>query len=148
MTEPRHDQVFRRLYGRLSGYAREHGGRCTYAALEGDPGSGLPSLIYIRPEHAGRVERSLVRGAPDLVVEVSAPPDKTVDAGRKRSLYEKQGVGEYWLVDLGTDRIEVHRRAEGGFEPAATAGREGSLETPLLPGLSLSVDEILGPPEG
>jgi len=43
-----------------------------------------------------------------LVVEVS---DTSIDfdRGRKRRLYASHGIAEYWILDLGAGRLEIHR---------------------------------------
>ena len=62
-------------------------------------------------------------------------------------VYERFGVPEYWYVDLDADRVEIHRLTERRFGPPTLLVRTDRLESPLLPGWSLSVDEVLGPPE-
>ncbi len=43
---------------------------------------------------------------PLLVVEVLSPSTASIDRGRKRSLYQRAGVPEYWIVDLDARCIE------------------------------------------
>ncbi|MCC7179646.1 MAG: Uma2 family endonuclease [Acidobacteria bacterium] len=53
---------------------------------------------------------------------------------------------EYWLVDPLKNRIRVYRRgAEGSFPLVLDLSREtgGVLTTPVLPGLSVEVAEVL-----
>lgn len=52
-------------------------------------------LIVARPEHVDRAERRFVR-SPDVVVEVSSPPTRRLELTRKRGLYERFWVEEYW----------------------------------------------------
>lgn len=53
------------------------------------------------------------RGAPDWVVEVTSPASAGQDHIVKRSVYERAGVREYWLVHP-VDRIVTVYRLEGG----------------------------------
>ncbi|MDQ0339906.1 Uma2 family endonuclease [Caldalkalibacillus uzonensis] len=39
-----------------------------------------------------------VKGAPDLIIEVTSPSTAANDYIRKRKLYEQHGVKEYWVV--------------------------------------------------
>lgn len=70
----------------------------------------LPSGDVVQPdaffltneesERATSVDR--VHGAPSFAVEVLSPGSIKHDAIRKRNLYEKNGVREYWIVDPKT----------------------------------------------
>ena len=59
-----------------------------------------------------------VYGAPDLVVEVLSPSTAAKDRGRKRAVYERCGVKEYWLVSPEAKSIEQYLLQEGRFELA------------------------------
>jgi len=60
-----------------------------------------------------------------LLVEVSDSTLET-DLGRKADLYARAGVPEYWVVDLGEDRVLLHAspRADG-------SGYDGQLDVPF-----------------
>jgi len=50
-----------------------------------------------------------VHGAPDLVVEVLSPGTMYNDKFRKKMVYAKCGVREYWIVSPGDKSVEVYR---------------------------------------
>jgi Uma2 family endonuclease len=100
-----------------------------------------------RPENLGRVEKRFVRSAPDLVIEVSSPSTRRLELVRKRDLYERFGVPEYWFVDLDAERVEVYRLGHGGYGRPTLWGRGDTLETPQAPGFALTVQDLLGAPE-
>ena len=106
-----------------------------------------PDVLFVTAEHLERVERPFVRSAPDIVVEVSSPSTRRLELIRKRELYERFEVPEYWYVDLDADRVEIHRLTEGRYAIPTLLGRGHRLETDRLPGFALVVDEVLGPPE-
>ena len=70
--------------------------------------------------------------APSLVVEVTSRSTRGEDLRTKRSLYERIGVGEYFLFDPYGEyldpKLQGYRLQGGRYEPIAP-GREGSLES-------------------
>lgn len=54
-----------------------------------------------------------IHGAPDLVVEVLSKTSAQRDKGRKREIYGKAGVKEYWIVDTWGKYIEVYYNQNG-----------------------------------
>jgi Uma2 family endonuclease len=48
----------------------------------------------------------------EIVVEV-ADTSLRLDRGRKLQLYAREGIPEYWIVNLGEDCVEVRRRPVG-----------------------------------
>ena len=78
-----------------------------------------------------------------LVVEVS---DTTLgfDRSRKRELYARAGIQEYWIVNLLDCRVEVHRFPESGdYKYTATVDSSGTLTTLAAGQEPVSVTELL-----
>src|SRR5688572_31228174 len=67
-----------------------------------------------------------LRAVPDLVVEVLSPSTEHRDRGEKKSIYARNGVREYWLVDA-TRRIVVTHRGDGSAFAEAVVLTEGDL---------------------
>ena len=146
----RHQRVVIRLAARLFNYAEASGGEVFPAPTDvffSDDNVVEPDVLFVRAEHAEKLERRFVRSAPDLVVEVSSPSTRRLELVRKRELYERFGVPEYWYVDLELDRVEVYTLAEGTYGPPRILGRADVLASPQVPGFALSIEELLGPPE-
>jgi len=61
-----------------------------------------PDLIVILKENFSIIKENGIYGAPDLVVEILSPGTKNFDLVRKKRIYEKSGVKEYWIVDPAT----------------------------------------------
>jgi Uma2 family endonuclease len=77
-----------------------------------------------------------------LVIDVS---DTTLahDLRRKMALYARQGIKEYWVVDLVNRRLHVFRsRADAGYEQASSIDRPGALEITALPGTSVDLSSL------
>src|SRR5437588_6914675 len=139
----RHQQIALRLGAELHNYTKEHGGAAVMAPVGvylDDKNFVEPDVLFLRADHLDRVQGAYVRAAPDLVIEVSSPSTRKRDVTKKRELYARFGVPEYWFVDLDADRVEVYRLAGDRFEGPAMVGRDGIFEPPGMPGFSLSVD--------
>ncbi|MGH8904327.1 MAG: Uma2 family endonuclease [Egibacteraceae bacterium] len=104
-----------------------------------------PDVLFVRPEHSDRIEDKFVRSAPDIVVEVSSPSTRHLELVRKRDLYERHGVPEYWHIDLDADSVQVSRLDRGRYSHPETLTRRDKLTSPLLPGFAVAIDELLGP---
>jgi Uma2 family endonuclease len=146
----RHQQAVMTLAGELYQYAKAHGGTVFPAPTDvffSDVNVVGPDVLFIRPDHEERVEKRFVRSAPDVVVEVSSPSTRRLELVRKRELYERFGVPEYWYVDLDAERVEVYTLGEGGYGSPRILVRGDILESPQVPGFTLGLDEMLGTPE-
>ena len=65
----RHQRVVATLVARLYAYAEAHGGQVLPAPTDvffSDTNVVEPDVIYIRPEHLERMEKTFIRSAPDL----------------------------------------------------------------------------------
>lgn len=71
-------------------------------------------LLRVLPERGGRTsnERGFVRGAPELIIEVSKAT-RYVDLGPKLADYEQAGVLEYVVRALDPDEVFLFRQEQG-----------------------------------
>lgn len=84
-----------------------------------------PDVIVVLKSSAAVVEDfGHVHGTPDILVEILSPSNREHDLVKKRTLYEKFGVKEYWVVDPETkvalvfawhDGVFVQVGSESGF---------------------------------
>jgi len=107
-----------------------------------------PDLLYISHERVQVLTSQHVRGAPDLAVEILSPGTRKTDEVTKRQVYERFGVGEYWVIDPERETITVYRRVQGAFVRVAELSAEHAdmLTTPLLPGFSVMLAEVFESP--
>jgi Uma2 family endonuclease len=102
-----------------------------------------PDVVFVATSDAGIVTASNLQGSPTLVVEVVSDP--RTDRVRKRDLYARHGVPEYWIVDPDADRVEIYR-LEGSAYPKPSILEPGeALASPSLPRLSIDVAGLLAP---
>ncbi|HET8997304.1 MAG TPA: Uma2 family endonuclease, partial [Acetobacteraceae bacterium] len=79
-----------------------------------------------------------------LLIEV-ADTSIATDRGAKRELYARAGIPEYWLIDLTTDRVHVHRKPKNGvYATMRTVGPDALLEIEALPGVTLKSAALFG----
>jgi Uma2 family endonuclease len=91
------------------------------------------------PHQPGR----FLRVVPELVVEVMSPTTASFDRGEKRAIYERNGVAEYWLLDMFTRRLSRLSLAEGRFGAPVDFDEGDVFEPLLLVGLRFPVVAVL-----
>ncbi|HEU4990762.1 MAG TPA: Uma2 family endonuclease [Gemmatimonadaceae bacterium] len=68
-----------------------------------------PDVFVVPPTNGARPVSWRDAGRPLLVIEVVSPSTAAVDRVRKRALYQREGVPEYWIADLDARVIERWR---------------------------------------
>ncbi len=107
-----------------------------------------PDLLFVAGDQQDILTEANVQGPPALVIEILSRSTRKRDEGIKRRLFEEKGVREYLIVDPKGQRVTVFRRQDDGSFPRASdlgAGHAATLETPLLPGFALSIDDLFAP---
>lgn len=83
------------------------------------------------------------RGAPDWIIEVLSPRTAARDHAKKRDLYERQGVREYWLLHP-TDRIlTIYRLENGLYSRPDVQPLSGETAVAAIDGLRIAWDELV-----
>lgn len=105
-----------------------------------------PDILFISKARASVLTEKNVQGAPDLVIEVLSESTRDIDRTTKLKLYARYGVAEYWIIDPWKPSAEIHRRSQGGLELSSIVESDGLLTTPLMPGFSLALSELVKRP--
>lgn len=80
---------------------------------------------------------------PEVLVEVSSPSTRRLDLLRKRELYERMGVAEYWFVDRDAGAVDVHVLGpDGRYGPPRTASGDQPPRSDALP-VTVAVEQLL-----
>ncbi len=133
----------------LLDWALAHGGRVLGSAYKvriTEHRGVMPDLHYYAKGRPANPPQGLVKGSPDLGVEVISPSSRRYDRVTKLAWYASIGMPEYWIVDSEAKTIErlvlrdgvyaiVHVASDGTFDPAS------------FPGLSIPLDRLFTIPE-
>lgn len=104
-----------------------------------------PDLAVVR---YARYKKSLPTAADTLLVIEVADSSRDYDPTTKMPLYAAAGIAEACLVDLGAERVERYTRpSAAGYGMIILARRGETVQSTVVPVLSVSVDDILGAPE-
>ncbi|MCL4197538.1 MAG: Uma2 family endonuclease [Phycisphaerales bacterium] len=142
----RHGQIALKI-GRLVGsYVEAHGLGATGGAetgfiIERDPDTlRAPDVAFVRRERTalGRAV-GFFPGPPDLAVEVISPGDSASEVLDKVHQWLECGCESVWVADPQRRTISVYRK-----DRPVRVWRPGEAldDEPLLPGFSLSIDEV------
>jgi hypothetical protein len=77
-----------------------------------------------------------------LVIEV-ADSSLEFDLGAKLELYARAGIREFWVVDLTSNRVLVHRSpGDGRYGSITSVDMSGALQVEALPGVTIAAAQI------
>jgi Uma2 family endonuclease len=145
----RHQQISGRLHLLIGSWLAAHPlGQLFYAPYDvviSNFDIVEPDLLYFSNERAATaITPRHATSAPDIVVEITSPGTRKRDETIKRRLYERAGVGEYWVVDPELDVIRVYRRIDHAFGRPHELSREAGdvLTTAMLPGLQMPLATV------
>ena len=81
-------------------------------------------------------------GAPDIAIEVISPSTASHDHIRKRNLYEKHKVKEYWLVDPINRIVIIYTLENNTYSTTETFGTKDILKSATFPDLEINLAEV------
>jgi Uma2 family endonuclease len=142
-----HQSASRRIFRALDRFVGAEGeNQLFYAPLDVTlPGGDVvqPDVFLLAKEDADRVEeKGRVRCSPLLVVEILSPGSIKHDTVRKREVYEKNGVREYWIVDLEERSIMQFVLRKKRYA-VMDRGESETVKSAVLAGFEMTVGELL-----
>ena len=63
-----------------------------------------PDIIFISSDNSSLVGEDAIHGVPDMLFEVLSPGNSQHDLVRKKELYQKFQVKEYWIINPETNQ--------------------------------------------
>ncbi|MGH8070853.1 MAG: Uma2 family endonuclease [Candidatus Entotheonellia bacterium] len=102
----------------------------------------VPDVAVVLPNRLRLAAERTLSGTPNIVMEIVSQGSIEIDYVKKRDLYTRTGAQEYWIIDWQRKVVQVWTFTESPARAVAyTSGQ--TITTPLIPGLVVSVDELL-----
>lgn len=100
----------------------------------------IPDLSVIC-DQSGFTEQRYI-GAPELIIEIVSPSNQSYDLIFKTSLYQKNKVKEYWIVNPILDNIMVYTLDENDQYCLVENEKEGIVKSRIIEGFEVDVQAI------
>lgn len=131
---------------------KNHLTQAFYRLLPSEATAWVEPTLYLPPHNAPDPDimvfprgRSIEELKPEevfLIVEVADTTLRT-DLGAKASLYARFGVREYWVIDVRTPRLVVHRYPEGeGWKEIRSLTRTECIAPLAFPSASIRLADL------
>jgi Uma2 family endonuclease len=85
-----------------------------------------------------------VKLVPDWVCEILSPSNRRYDTVDKLRVYQRHGVGHYWLIDPDAATLTVLHNQPGGFVITQVACRGERIRAAPFAAVELAVGRLLG----
>ena len=104
---PKHQRIIRKLTIAISSFVDNSNLGEVFMApcdvfLDEHSNAVQPDIIYVSAEKKIIIREDAIHGIPDMLIEILSPGNSDHDRIRKKNLYEKFGVPEYWIVSPET----------------------------------------------
>jgi Uma2 family endonuclease len=144
----KHEHIVSLLSYYLTSWARDgHGGNAFgsgYKIRVSERRGVMPDVQFYRERNDAALEQDdgLVRGRPDLVVEIVSPSSQRYDRVKKLRWYAQLGIPEYWLVDPTARTLERLVMREGAYVIATSVADDETFSPETFEGLSIPLAEL------
>ena len=90
----------------------------------------LPDILFVTAGKLMLTEDDKIKVTPDLIIEILSPGKKRYDTEKKKALYEKFGMKEYFIIDPDNKDVMTYYTVNKQFvkQPAA----KGKVKSKLL----------------
>jgi Uma2 family endonuclease len=132
----KHQKTIQSIFKELDKTVEEKGKGTVIVApfdikLDKSRNSVQPDIIVILKSNQNQInELGRFEGVPDLLMEILSPSNKEYDLIKKKDLYEKFGVKEYWIVDPETKLAIGFALSESTYKKISE--EIGKIQSPLL----------------
>jgi len=114
------DKIYRRLGNLVEEKALGETRTAPYDVYLDEFNVYQPDIIFIANKNISKINEDGLHGAPDMVIEILSSRTAKEDKGRKKNVYERCGVKEYWIVDPVTRKTIGFSFVNEAFVPLAS----------------------------
>ena len=109
----------------------------------------LPDTMVLLPDRQHFMTNRGIEGPPNLLVEILCAANPAHDRLRKRALYARAGVREYWIASPEAATIAVLTLDGDDYTLLVRAGGDEPIKSQLFPDLMFPVSDVFGlmPPQ-
>ena len=121
LPSTRHQRFLNFINTEINMCIRKNHGKCEVFPAPFAVFLNKDNINYVEPDisvicDASKLDEKGCHGAPDWIVEIVSPGNKTMDYFTKLFLYRAAKVREYWIVDSAKQMTAVYRFEEGIME--------------------------------
>jgi Uma2 family endonuclease len=102
-----------------------------------------PDIIFIKKENA-HIVKDWIRGVPDVLIEVVSAGSVTMDTVKKKAIYERYGVPEFWIVYPSLKTIEIFVLENEKYQLHSFAELQGKVTSKIIGDFELDINQIFG----
>ena len=126
------------IYPQFQGHGRFYCNPLT--VILGDSCAPQPDLCGIVDERLHVLRGGYPHGAPDFVIEILSPSNRSNDLIRKKRIYAEHGVREYWIVDGAAETVTRFWLRNGRYTRGEV--RHRSIRLRILPHIAVDLMAI------
>lgn len=101
-----------------------------------------PDVVYIANENLHIVTEKKIIGAPDIIIEILSPSTSYNDKIRKKALYERFGVKEYWIVDPVHLYVDQFVLTDQKYTLSKSYGKQDIIQSELFSCINIDLKRI------
>lgn len=100
-----------------------------------------PDLLFVSNKRKAIIQ-DFIQGAPDFVVEILSPGTKKIDQNEKLTVYGRNDVLEYWIIDPKKQDLFIYLNKNGKMKLHKKISKKGKVKATTIKGFSFQLTEI------
>ncbi len=142
----KHQEILVKLTQLFMNYNDENGVGKFYVAPSDvyldDENVVQPDILFVSKERLEIITEANIKGAPDLVIEILSPSSAYVDLIKKKALYARFGVKEFWVVAPDEKTVETFQLEENAYRTSQGFSEADKLTSNMFPGLLIELKKL------